>query len=53
MLGWQGDNDLACIRRAEAIAKLPEPERQTWLKLWGDVADTLERAQANAPPDKK
>jgi tetratricopeptide (TPR) repeat protein len=34
---WQRDRDLAGIRDAEAIAKLPESEQQSWRTLWNDV----------------
>jgi tetratricopeptide (TPR) repeat protein/serine/threonine protein kinase len=42
---WQVDPDLAVVRGAEALEKLPEAERQPWQKLWDDVADILARAQ--------
>jgi hypothetical protein len=34
-------SDLAGIRDAEALAKLPEPERQEWQALWADVDSLL------------
>jgi hypothetical protein len=37
----------------EALAKLPEPEREPWRKLWADVAATLDRAQATGTPAQK
>src|SRR5262249_17586834 len=40
---WQGDPDLAGVRGAEALAKLPEEERQAWQQLWKDVAALLSR----------
>ena len=49
---WQVDADLAGVRGAEALAKLPEAERQPWHKLWDDAADLLARAQAKAAPKK-
>ncbi|HEV3116073.1 MAG TPA: tetratricopeptide repeat protein [Gemmataceae bacterium] len=49
---WQSDRDLAGVR-GEAIAKLPEAERQAWLQLWADVADTLSKARDKAAPDQK
>jgi tetratricopeptide (TPR) repeat protein len=45
IIHWQGDKGFDGVRGAEALAKLPEPERQAWLKLWGDVAATLDRVQ--------
>ena len=34
---WKTDADLAGVRDADALAKLPEPERAEWLTLWADV----------------
>jgi serine/threonine-protein kinase len=53
MQHWQQDQDFAGIRGPEALAKLPEAERQEWQKLWRDVADTLARANDKAAPEKK
>jgi hypothetical protein len=53
MRHWQADLDLAGVRGPEALAKLPEAERQEWQKLWDDVADVLKRAQGKAAPEKK
>jgi eukaryotic-like serine/threonine-protein kinase len=50
---WLVDADLTGVRGPEALAKLPDTERQPWQKLWDDVADTLARAQAKAAPEKK
>jgi hypothetical protein len=47
---WQQDPDFGGVRGPEALARLPEAERQAWQKLWGDVADTLARAQGTAAP---
>jgi tetratricopeptide (TPR) repeat protein len=38
---WQTDSDLAGVHDAEALAKLPEAEREAWGKLWADVAELL------------
>jgi serine/threonine-protein kinase len=38
---WLADPDFARVRESEALAKLPEAERQAWQKLWQEVADTL------------
>jgi serine/threonine-protein kinase len=46
---WLADPDFAGVRGPQALAKLPEAERQLWQKLWKDVADTLARAQATGP----
>ncbi len=37
---WQEDSDLAGVR-GDALAKLPESERDAWKKLWADVAAAL------------
>jgi serine/threonine protein kinase/Flp pilus assembly protein TadD len=50
---WQADPDLAGVRGAEALGKLPEAERQAWKKLWDDAADVLARAQAKTTPGKQ
>ena len=38
------DTDLAGIRDADALAKLPEAERKDWHSLWADVNALLTRA---------
>ena len=43
MRHWQQDADLAAVRDADALAKLPETERAEWLKLWQDVEALLKR----------
>src|SRR5690606_2081866 len=35
---WQQEQDLASVRRTEAIDALPESEQQQWRELWRDVA---------------
>ena len=39
---WQKDADLAPVRDAEALNKLPDHERDAWRRLWADV-DALRR----------
>jgi tetratricopeptide (TPR) repeat protein len=51
MQRWQGSSDLAGVRDAAALAKLPEAERAAWQKLWADVADLLKRTYE--PPAAK
>ena len=41
---WQTDADLAGIRDQEALAKLPQSERDDWRKLWEEVSAVLKRA---------
>jgi serine/threonine-protein kinase len=43
---WQVDPDLAGLRDAETLEKLPPSERQECRALWQDVAALLRRAQA-------
>jgi serine/threonine-protein kinase len=40
---WQQDPDFAGVR-GDALAKLPEAERQSWRLLWQDVEQTLKKA---------
>jgi tetratricopeptide (TPR) repeat protein len=49
---WLKDTPFAGVR-GEALAKLPEAERQAWRQLWADVADALARAQDQAATEKK
>jgi tetratricopeptide (TPR) repeat protein len=37
MQHWLGDADFNGVRGKEALAKLPEAERQAWQQLWADV----------------
>jgi tetratricopeptide (TPR) repeat protein len=41
MQHWQADTDLAGVRDATALAKLPAAERADWQKIWADVATQL------------
>ena len=41
---WKADSDLAGIRDADALAKLPETERKEWQALWAEVDSLLARA---------
>jgi eukaryotic-like serine/threonine-protein kinase len=38
---WQTDPALAGVRDREALAKLPDAEREQWQRLWADVAALL------------
>jgi hypothetical protein len=40
---WQVDPDLAGLRDEEWLGKLPQPERDALLTLWGDVAALLRK----------
>ena len=48
MRHWQKDTDLAGIRDAAALAKLPADEQKAFTQLWADVGALLKKA--NAPP---
>jgi serine/threonine-protein kinase len=50
---WQQDTDLAGVRDAQALADLPEAERQSWQKLWSDAANLLKQAKEKPPREKK
>ena len=45
---WQQDRDVAGVRGAEALSKLPEGERQDWQKLWQEVEALRKSAQEPA-----
>jgi serine/threonine-protein kinase len=40
---WQGDTDLAGVRANDALARLPDEEREWWERLWSDVGALLRR----------
>jgi serine/threonine-protein kinase len=42
---WQTDPDLAGVRDKEALATLPETEREAWRMLWADVAQVLKKVE--------
>jgi tetratricopeptide (TPR) repeat protein len=48
---WQRNNDLAGIRDAAPLAKLPPGEREACTRLWAQVAALLLKAQGKAGPD--
>jgi serine/threonine-protein kinase len=50
LLYWKEDTDLAGLRDAAALAKLPEAERAEWQKLWADVEATLKKAGEGGKP---
>ena len=41
---WKADGDLAGVRDADGLAKLPEAERTEWITLWGEVDALLAKA---------
>ena len=51
---WQDDTDLAGVRDAKALAKLPAAEQAAWRKLWDDVAELVKKAgDAKSPGNAK
>jgi hypothetical protein len=50
---WLEAPDFAGVRGPEALARLPELERQAWQQLWTDVADTLARAEGTTVREQK
>jgi tetratricopeptide (TPR) repeat protein len=36
---WLGDSDLASVRDAAGVGRLPSEERDAWNKVWADVRD--------------
>jgi serine/threonine-protein kinase len=47
---WQRDPDFNGVRGPDALARLPEAEREGWRKLWDDVAATLATARGKGTP---
>ena len=43
---WRLDKDLATVRAADALVKLPETERKDWQSLWVNVDRFLQQTQA-------
>jgi tetratricopeptide (TPR) repeat protein len=41
MQRWLTDEDLAGVRRRDALARLPDEERRRWQELWSDVEALL------------
>jgi len=49
MQHWLADRDLAGVRSPEALARLPEAERQIWKQFWNEVQLLLETAKVPLP----
>lgn len=45
MRQWQQSADLAGLRDAAALAKLPADEQKAFIQLWADVAALLKKAE--------
>jgi tetratricopeptide (TPR) repeat protein len=41
---WTRDPDLAGVRDVDALARLPEPERDAWRALWAEVGRLLQKS---------
>jgi hypothetical protein len=53
LLSWKRDQNLAGLRDASALAKLPAEEREACRKLWADVDALLKKAgEVKGSPDK-
>jgi hypothetical protein len=52
MQHWRADPAIAGVRDEQALARLPEAERQQWQKLWNDAGDLLARLQAKTTQKK-
>jgi serine/threonine-protein kinase len=46
---WQKDTDLAGVRDARALARLPDLERRAWANLWAEVAELVRQV---SPTDR-
>ncbi len=44
---WREDSDLAGVREAAALAKLPADEQEAFTQFWGKVAALLKKAEAD------
>jgi hypothetical protein len=47
---WQQDANLASVRDADALTKLPEAERAAWQQLWAEVETLCQKAAAANSP---
>jgi hypothetical protein len=50
---WRRHPSFAGVREPDALARLPESERQAWRRLWVDVTETLARAEGTTPPEQQ
>jgi serine/threonine-protein kinase len=51
LLHWRRDPDLAGLREADALARLPEAARAPWQALWREVTETLLKPEGPRPGD--
>jgi serine/threonine-protein kinase len=52
MRWWQQEPDLATVRDAPALAKLPEAERQAWHLVWAEIERLRQHLVAQVEPAK-
>jgi serine/threonine-protein kinase len=43
---WKRDDNLACVRDPQALARLPQAERLAWQRFWAEVEALLVRIEA-------
>ena len=43
---WKGNDELACVREPNALAKFPEAERAAWQAFWAEVDAMQARTEA-------
>ena len=48
VLLWKGNDELACVREPDALAKLPEADCAAWQAFWAEVDAMQARAEARA-----
>jgi len=46
---WMHHTDLAGVRDPKALAKLPAPEKDAWVKFWSEVDTLLRQVQKERP----
>jgi hypothetical protein len=46
---WKVEPSVAGVREADALARLPEPERTAWTALWAELDALLAKARGERP----
>jgi hypothetical protein len=44
---WRADPDLTSVRDADALARLPEEDQQSWRAFWSDVDALLRKSESD------
>ena len=47
---WRRDRDLATVRDAEWLERMPEADRLAWEQVWFDVETVVAATQRRLPP---